>query len=273
MTYGIHAGVADSRTRRVFMAAQKKKKYNEREFLSVIPEAMPAPDDQQSIPLRETVFLTLRKLILTGKLDPGERLTEVLLGKILGTSRTPIREAIRKLEIEGLVTITPGSGARVARITEGDLQDVMEVRCALDQLCASRASQRISEEDKKELIKANEAFEYSTKFGNEQEIAESDVNFHEVITRAAGNRRLNQVMTGMADTIYRFRYEYIRDDLHYEQLIMEHRAICQAILEGDPRKASAAAKNHIDRQREFILGQLRKSKEDAGGHAIVNRKD
>lgn len=116
------------------MADQKKKKYNEREFLSVIPEAMPAPDDQQSIPLRETVFLTLRKLILTGKLDPGERLTEVRLGKILGTSRTPIREAIRKLEIEGLVTITPGSGARVARITEGDLQDVMEVRCALDQL-------------------------------------------------------------------------------------------------------------------------------------------
>jgi DNA-binding FadR family transcriptional regulator len=131
----------------------------------------------------------------------------------------------------------------------------------------------LSEEEKKELLRANEAFEYSTKFGNEQEIAESDVNFHEVITRAAGNRRLNQVMTGMADTIYRFRYEYIRDDLHYEQLIMEHRAICQAILEGDPRKASAAAKNHIDRQREFILGQLRKSKEGAGGHAIVNRKD
>ena len=130
------------------MSEQKKKKYNEKEFLSVIPDAMPAQDDQQSIPLRETVFLTLRKLILTGKLDPGERLTEVRLGKILGTSRTPIREAIRKLEIEGLVTITPGSGARVARITEGDLQDVMEVRSTLDQLCASLASQRITEEDK-----------------------------------------------------------------------------------------------------------------------------
>ena len=211
------------------MSEQKKKKYNEKEFLSVIPDAMPAPDDQQSIPLRETVFLTLRKLILTGKLDPGERLTEVRLGKILGTSRTPIREAIRKLEIEGLVTITPGSGARVAKITEGDLQDVMEV---------------------------------STKFGNEQEIAESDVRFHEVITRAAGNRRLDQVMNGMADTIYRFRYEYIRDDLHYEELIMEHRAICRAILDGDPEQAAAAAKHHIDRQHEFILGQLRKAKNE-----------
>ena len=205
------------------MAEQKKKKYNEKEFLSVLPEALPAQDDQQSIPLRETVFLTLRKLILTGKLHPGERLTEVRLGKILGTSRTPIREAIRKLELEGLVTITPGSGARVA---------------------------------------ASEAFEYSTKFGNEQEIAESDVRLHEVIMKAARNKRLEQVLSGLADTIYRFRYEYIRDDLHYEQLIMEHRAICRAILDGDADGATQAAKTHIDRQREFILGQLCKAQEE-----------
>ena len=66
----------------------------------------------------------------------------------------------------------------------------------------------------------------------------------------------------MADTIYRFRYEYIRDDLHYEELIMEHRAICRAILDRDPEQAAAAAKDHIDRQHEFILGQLRKSKSE-----------
>lgn len=246
------------------MPEQKKKKYNEKEFLSVIPEAMPALDDQQSIPLRETVFLTLRKLILTGKLHPGERLTEVRLGKILGTSRTPIREAIRKLELEGLVTITPGSGARVARITEEDLQEVMEVRSALDQLCAALASERITEEERKELSRACEAFEYSTRFGNEQEIAESDVHFHDIITKAARNRRLEQVLGGLADTIYRFRYEYIKDDLHYEQLITEHRTICRAILEGDSGKASAAARDHIDRQREFILGQLRRLQGEEG---------
>jgi len=153
------------------MPEQKKRRSSEKEFLAVIPDAMPTLDDQQSIPLRETAFLTLRKLILTGKLHPGERLTEVRLGKILGTSRTPIREAIRKLELEGLVAITPGSGARVARITEEDLQDVMEVRSALDQLCASLASQRITEEEKKELIRSRDAFEASTRFGDQQEIA------------------------------------------------------------------------------------------------------
>ena len=233
------------------MHNQKNRKQNEKEFLDL--------DDQQSIPLRETAFLTLRKLILTGKLHPGERLTEVRLGKILGTSRTPIREAIRKLELEGLVVITPGSGARVARITAEDLQDVMEVRCSLDQLCARLASKRITEEEKKDLVRARESFEYSTKFGKEQEIAESDVRFHDAIARAAKNRRLDQVMSGLADTIYRFRYEYIRDDLHYEQLIMEHRAICKAILDGDTRAAVIAAREHIERQRDFILEQIRKN--------------
>ena len=245
------------------MQNQKKKKHSEKEYLSAIPEAMPDLNDQQSIPLRETAFLTLRKLILTGKLHPGERLTEVRLGKILGTSRTPIREAIRKLELEGLVVITPGSGARVARITAEDLQDVMEVRSALDQLCASLASQRITEEEKRELIRARDSFEYSTRFGNEQEIAESDVRFHDVIARAARNRRLDQVMSGLADTIYRFRYEYIRDDLHYEELIAEHRDICRKILDGDPEAASAAARDHIDRQRDYILSQLVKYQEES----------
>ena len=222
------------------MQNHKNRKQSEKEFLSVIPEAMPDLDDQQSIPLRETAFLTLRKLILTGKLHPGERLTEVRLGKILGTSRTPIREAIRKLELEGLVVITPGSGARVAKITAEDLQDVMEVRSSLDQLCAYLASKRITEEEKKELIRARDSFEYSTRFGKEQDIAESDVRFHDAIARAAKNRRLDQVMSGLADTIYRYRYEYIRDDLHYEQLIMEHRAICKGVMDGDSKAAATA---------------------------------
>ena len=210
-------------------------------------------------PLKDLVYLELKHKILTGEIVSQTRLMEIDLSEKMNVSRTPIREAIRKLELEGLVVITPGSGARVARITAEDLQDVMEVRCSLDQLCARLASKRITEEEKKELIRARESFEYSTKFGKEQEIAESDVRFHDAIARAAKNRRLDQVMSGLADTIYRYRYEYIRDDLHYEQLIMEHRAICKAILDGDTRAAIIAAREHIERQRDFILDQIRKN--------------
>ena len=91
-------------------------------------------DMNEFLPLRDVVFNTLRKAILTGQLKPGERLMEVHLADKLGVSRTPIREAIRKLELEGLVIMIPRRGAEVARITEKSLRDVLEVRRALDAL-------------------------------------------------------------------------------------------------------------------------------------------
>ena len=212
--------------------------------------------DDQSMPLRETVFQTLRKAILTGKLEPGERLTEIRLGKILGTSRTPIREAIRKLELEGLVTIVPGSGARVARITERQLQDVLEVRRALDMLCARLASNRITPEEKRELRKANEDFRDSVRKGNFLDIAEADVRFHDLILKAAKNEKLGSILGGLADNIYRYRYEFIRDDEHYEHLIIEHSEIYRMIYMGNREGAEKAARNHIARQWDYIRNQL-----------------
>ena len=214
--------------------------------------------EDQSMPLRETVFQTLRKAILTGKLEPGERLTEIRLGKILGTSRTPIREAIRKLELEGLVTIVPGSGARVAQITERQLQDVLEVRRALDMLCARLASKRITPEEKRELRKANEDFRDSVRKGNFLDIAEADVRFHDVIIRASKNQTMMTVLDRLADNIYRYRFEFIKDDQRYEKLISEHEDLYQAIVNGDGERAAEAAALHIERQMESVLQQLKK---------------
>ena len=97
------------------------------------------------LPLRDIVFQTLRKAILTGELEPGERLMEIQLGEKLGVSRTPIREAIRKLELEGLVVMVPRKGAQVAHFTEKDIQDVLEVRAALEALAARIACKRMDE--------------------------------------------------------------------------------------------------------------------------------
>ncbi|MBQ3392453.1 MAG: GntR family transcriptional regulator [Lachnospiraceae bacterium] len=211
---------------------------------------------EQSIPLRDSVFLTLRKAILTGKMKPGERLTEVRLGRMLGTSRTPIREAIRLLELEGLVTIIPGSGARVAAMTERDLQEVMEVRCVLEQLSVRLASRRITSHYRDELKAACDEFERTVQRGNEMEIAEADVRFHDVIMEASGNSLLCDIIGNLADNIYRYRYEYIRDEGHYGRLVAEHRQICDAILAGEDAKASNAAMDHIRRQYEYIRRQL-----------------
>ena len=215
-------------------------------------------NEDQYLPLRETVYKKLRKQILTGELKPGERLMEIHLANQLDVSRTPIREAIRKLENEGLVCIIPRSGAQVAQISEQGLKDVLEVRRSLDALSAELACSRMTEEEKKKLQEACEFFEKTTKTGSYADVAEADVAFHEVITQSTKNARLIEILHMLADQMYRYRFEYIKDDTNYGQLIREHRALQQAILEGDTVKASELAKEHIDRQEEAILRHLRK---------------
>lgn len=99
------------------------------------------------LPLRDVVFRTLRRAILKGELKPGERLMEVQLANRLGVSRTPVREAIRKLELEGLVTMIPRRGAEVAEITEKNMRDVLEVRRALEELAVKIACEKMTDEE------------------------------------------------------------------------------------------------------------------------------
>ena len=102
-------------------------------------------EDYQYLPLRDVVFRALRQAILRGELKPGERLMEIRLANQLGVSRTPIREAIRMLELDGLVIMVPRKGAQVAQITEKDLNDVLEVRLGLEELAVKLACERTAE--------------------------------------------------------------------------------------------------------------------------------
>ena len=129
------------------------------------------------LPLRDVVFNTLREAILKGDLKPGERLMELQLASKLGVSRTPIREAIRMLEQEGLAVTTPRKGAEVAKMTLKDMEDVLEIRDALDELAVRIACQKISDEQLKQLEDMKELFEKSTQTGNVKKIAEADVTF------------------------------------------------------------------------------------------------
>ena len=146
------------------------------------------------LPLRDVVFNTLRRAILKGELKPGERLMEIALAERLGVSRTPIREAMRKLELEGLVVMIPRRGAQVANITEKDLNDVLEVRIALEKMAIEKACQLITEKELEELEKAAKAFEKAIDEENVVKLAETDEIFHDIIYNAAGNARLNQVL-------------------------------------------------------------------------------
>ncbi len=132
------------------------------------------------LPLRDVVFNTLREAILKGDLKPGERLMELQLAAKLGVSRTPIREAIRMLEQEGLAVTMPRKGAEVAKMTLKDMEDVLEIREALDELAVKIACDKISEKELQKLLEVKDQFENSTKTGDVKMIAEMDVKFHDV---------------------------------------------------------------------------------------------
>lgn len=215
------------------------------------------------LPLRDVVFNTLRRAILTGQLKPGERLMEVHLASRLGVSRTPIREAIRKLELEGLVIMIPRRGAEVARITEKSLKDVLEVRRALDALSVELACDRITQEDISRLLEACRAFERAVREGDASVIASEDVALHDIIVEATGNVRLQQLVNNLSEQMYRFRFVYIKEESQHDNLIAEHREIYESIVSRDKERAAAAARLHIDNQERSIIRQIRLENEES----------
>lgn len=157
------------------------------------------------MPLRDVVFKTLRQAILKGDMVPGERLMEIQLAKKLGVSRTPIREAIRKLELEGLVTMVPRKGAEVAGITEKNLRDVLEVRRALEELAIELACERIHEDMVTELVAAERDFKDATAGSDAIKIARMDEKFHDIIFQATENDKLVQMLNNLREQMYRYR--------------------------------------------------------------------
>ena len=174
------------------------------------------------LPLRDVVFNTLREAILKGDLEPGERLMEIALANRLGVSRTPIREAIRKLELEGLVVMIPRRGAQVASITKKDLQDVLEVRSSLEVLATELACERINAEQLDALKGALNRFEEVLGSGDVSVIARADVDFHDVIFSSTGNARL-VTLDRRVEQMYRYRLEYLKDFSSHARLLEEHR--------------------------------------------------
>lgn len=208
------------------------------------------------LPLRDVVFQTLRREILTGQMKPGDRLMEVHLAGRLGVSRTPIREAIHKLEQEGLVAMTPRRGAEVAQITEKGLKDVLEVRRALDILSVELACDRMTEDELAALKDACIEFENATVGGDAADIAKADVGLHDIIVHATGNPRLQQLLNNLSEQMYRYRFLYILDVSQHDKLISEHLEIYESILNRDKERAKAAVKLHIDNQEESIIRQI-----------------
>ena len=212
------------------------------------------------LPLRDVVFSTLRQAINTGEFAPGERLMEISLANRLGVSRTPVREAIRKLELEGLVIMIPRKGAQVARITEKNLRDVIEIRTVLEEFAAVLACERIDQSGLHDLRQAHEDFIRSVENGDILDIVDKDETFHDTIFRATNNDRLISIINNLREQFYRYRMEYLKEPGTHKLLLKEHEAIYSALKKHDKAEAGSAIRIHIENQRRSIISSLR----DAG---------
>ena len=215
-------------------------------------------NENEYLPLRDVVFNRLRQAILRGEFKPGERLMEIQLANKLGVSRTPIREAIRKLELEGLVIMIPRKGAEVADITEKSLRDVLEVRKALEELAVQLACEKITQEELEELEKAGENFKKVLNRSKDiTEVAEADVRFHDVIYMATDNQKLIHLLNKLREQMYRYRVEYLKNPDVHEQLIQEHEEIVYHIKRREKVEATAVTCQHIDNQVSAVTDKIR----------------
>lgn len=203
-------------------------------------------------PLREIVYEELKMQILKGKIVPGTRMMEVEIAEAMGVSRTPIREAIRKLEKDGLVNIEPRRGAYISEISVADMVEILEVRQNMEGLAASYAAMRMTDENKEKLREIAENYVEAVELGDTADMIRWDTAFHRLIVAGSNNKILINIVEQLQELVLRFRYLYYDSFRRGEQMPAEHREILEAIVAGDPERARKAADIHIYRLKSMV---------------------
>lgn len=212
-------------------------------------------------PLREVVSEALREAIVAGILQPGERLMEIQLAEELGVSRTPVREAIRKLELEGFVVMVPRRGTYVADLSIKDINEVYEIRTSLDVLAAGLAAERITEEELEQMERLLvEIGEYMDKEDIDR-IVEVDTKFHDILYRASRNDRLVGIIFNLREQFTRFRTVSIAYPGRQKNTLEEHRKLLEAIAQRNVDMAQQLAREHMENAEQATLHSLNEERE------------
>ena len=205
-------------------------------------------------PLSNSLLGKLQKDILTGKLKPGDKLTEQELCKAYGVSRTPVREALRQLEADGLVENILNRGAFVVGMSEQDYEDMFELRKAYEVQAVKWAIERITEEEMDRLEETFEFMEFYTLRNDIDKMLTINSGFHQVIYEASHNRMLKKLLSSYQNYLKYKGIESAYDDDYLTTVLEEHRAIFKAFKDKDVKAGTLAMEMHIDRARERRCG-------------------
>ena len=205
-------------------------------------------EEYQDYSLRGRVFQKIREDILNGVYKENEELRENTIAKALGVSRTPVREALRQLELEGLVKIIPNKGAFVTGISPQDVKDIYAIRSLLEGMCARWATEHISEEQLDELEEVILLSEFHIKKAQgekTQQVTELDGKFHEILYEASNSRILKHVLSDFHKYVRLARKASVAKESRAQKSIEEHKSILQAIKNKDADLAEALANQHM----------------------------
>lgn len=211
-------------------------------------------------PLREVVADALRDAIREGILEPGERLMEITIAEELGVSRTPVREAIRKLELEGFVIMMPRRGTYVAELSIRDVNEVFEIRTSLEQLASKLAAERITNEELETLQRLLVEIGGYIEDNNIEKIVETDMRFHDLLYEASRNSRLVGVINNLREQLTRFRTASMSYPGRLKETLKEHRTMVEAISKGNANEAGKAAKYHMVKSEQALLNSMEAEK-------------
>lgn len=198
--------------------------------------------------LRERVFHEIHEKILNGVYRDSEELREIALAEELGVSRTPVREALRQLELEGLVKIVPNKGAVVTAITKKDVKDIYMIRSMLEGLCARWATENITEEqldELEEILLLSEFYVNKKKKEPTSQVVELDGKFHEVLYQASNSRIMRHLLSDFHKYVRLARRTSVENPERAEKSIEEHRALLEAMKAKDADKAEELANKHM----------------------------
>lgn len=214
-------------------------------------------------PLRELVCENLIDAINTGILSPGERLMEIQIAEEMGVSRTPVREAIRKLELEGFVVMIPRRGTYVANISIKDINEVYEIRSALDILAGGLAAERINDEEIEEMRELLVLTEKHIEENNLSKIVEIDTKFHDILYTASRNERLVNIINNLREQITSIRGKSMNYPGRLVDTLDEHKEIVESIAARDIDRAEEAVRAHLENAEQTLLQAIDEGKEKA----------
>ncbi len=202
---------------------------------------------------KEKIYQSLRADIIAHRLRPGQAIREDELADRLGVSRTPVREMLRRLEQEDLVRVVPNRGVFVAELTDKDIEEVLEIRLALETAAARSAATKLTPQHIKELKDIRKQLDTAVKLKDSVLSFEADTRLHSLILQAAGNKRAHRIINNLMGQIHRIRFISGHKPGRIDTTVKEHKEIVQALLNGNSVAAEEAMKKHLDSTREILL--------------------